>query len=373
MNDALKDDWYYIDDIDTIDSPVLVVYRERVAENIRTAITIAGEVTRLRPHVKTHKTIEVSKMLMDAGVHKFKCATIAEAEMLAIAGAKDVLLAYQPVGPKLKRFIELLKKYPDTKFSCLVDNVDAAQSVSTEALSSNIAIPVYIDINVGMNRTGITPGDDAIELYKECKSFNGIQPMGLHVYDGHIRTIDISERAIECDAAFEPVLRMQNLLKEDGFPEPIIVAGGSPTFPVHAARKNRECSPGTFVYWDKGYELFKEQKFLPAALVISRIISFPSPGKLCLDLGHKSIAAENSLDKRVYFLNAPELKFVSQSEEHLVAETPAGHLYKIGDVLYGMPYHICPTVALYERALIIEKGKVFGEWKTIARDRKINL
>ena len=116
-----------------------------------------------------------------------------------------------------------------------------------------------------------------------------------------------------------------------------------------------------------------EQNFVPAALVITRIISLPDKNKLCLDLGHKSIASENELHNRVYFLNAPELKFISQSEEHLVAEAPAGHIYKAGDILYGLPYHICPTIALYERALVAENNTVTTEWKTIARDRKITI
>ena len=196
----------------------------------------------------------------------------------------------------------------------------------------------------------------------------------MHAYDGHIRNPDIQQRTIECDKAFVGVLQMQNTLLQHGFPKPIIVAGGSPTFPIHAKRKEIECSPGTFIYWDKGYQhSCKEQSFIPAALVISRIISLPSETKLCLDLGHKSVASENVLGNRIYFFNAPELKFVSQSEEHLVVEASSGHSYKIGDVLYGLPFHICPTVALYERAFVIENNKVTTEWKIIARDRKINV
>jgi D-serine deaminase-like pyridoxal phosphate-dependent protein len=170
------------------------------------------------------------------------------------------------------------------------------------------------------------------------------------------------------------VEQLQKILMAQGFVEPIIIAGGSPTFPVHAKRKNIECSPGTFIFWDKGYQMLcEEQHFLPAALVISRIISMPDEIKLCLDLGHKSISAENELSKRVHFLNAPELKFISQSEEHLVVETVAGHSFKLGDVLYGLPFHICPTCALYERAQIVENNEASGEWKIIARDRKINI
>lgn len=370
----MKDEWYHIKDIDEIDSPALVVYRERVLTNISTLISMVDNVKRLRPHVKTHKTTEIAELLMDAGVNKFKCATIAEAEMLGIAGAPDVLLAYQPIGPKLRRFFELIKKYPATKFSCLVDNIIAAKNISIHAIENALRVPVYIDLNVGMNRTGITPGKAALELYRFCANLTGVHPIGLHGYDGHIRNPDIVQRTIECEKAFEPLLAMQNSLAQEGFPEPIIVAGGSPTFPIHAKNKNRECSPGTFIYWDKGYQIsLKEQNFLPAALVVTRIISFPAEGKLCLDLGHKSIAAENDLNNRVHFLNAPGLKFISQSEEHLVVETVEDHSYKIGDVLYGVPVHICPTVALYERALIIENNKKITEWKVVARDRKIKV
>ena len=99
----------------------------------------------------------------------------------------------------------------------------------------------------------------------------------------------------------------------------------------------------------------------------------PGETKICLDLGHKSISAENELQRRVYFLNAPELKFISHSEEHLVAEAGPGHSYKVGDVLYGLPFHICPTCALYERALVVKSNKITAEWKVIARDKNIGV
>jgi len=106
---------------------------------------------------------------------------------------------------------------------------------------------------------------------------------------------------------------------------------------------------------------------------LCRIISIPSTNKICVDLGHKAIASENELSKRVFFLNAPDLKVVGHSEEHLIVEVPASSEYKVGDVLYGLPYHICPTCALYDKALVIEEGKVVGEWKIIGRNRKINF
>jgi D-serine deaminase-like pyridoxal phosphate-dependent protein len=368
------EEWYRINNIHEVDSPALVIYPDRVKKNIALLKTMISDVDRLRPHVKTNKAKEACLLIMEAGINKFKCATIAEAEMLGQINAPDVLLAYQPIGPKIRRFILLIKNYPETIFACLVDNFPAAQAIAKEALDAGLQVPVYIDLNVGMNRTGIIPGPKVIDLYRQCSALDGIIPVGLHAYDGHINDPEFGIREKECNEAFEPVDQLRKDLLAKGFPEPIIVAGGTPSFPVHAKRDNVQCSPGTFIYWDAGYvKKYKEQPFLPAALVLSRVISQPNETTICADLGHKSVASENQLTNRVYFINAPELIPVGQSEEHLVLQANKDHNYKTGDVLYGIPIHICPTSALYERAWIAEVGNVTGEWKIVARDRKISI
>jgi D-serine deaminase-like pyridoxal phosphate-dependent protein len=354
-----------------------VVYPDRVKANIQLAVEmVGGNTDRLRPHVKTHKSPDVTRLLLEAGIRKFKCATIAEAEMLALSGAEDVLLAYQPVGPKLGRLVSLIRKYPATKFSCLIDNPAAAGAMDTTFSTAGLHVAVYIDLNVGMNRTGILPGAPALQLYKDALQMTGIHPIGLHAYDGHIRDIDFEQRRQKCDTAFAEVAALAVSIASVTrlVAAPVIIAGGSPSFSIHCKREGVECSPGTFVYWDKGYsDGCPEQGFSPAVLVLTRVVSLPEPTRLCLDLGHKSIAAENELSRRVRFLNAPELQPLSQSEEHLVVEAGPGHSYQSGDVLYGLPVHICPTVALYERVYTIGKGRLTGEWRNTARDRKISL
>jgi len=365
--------WYIISDIDKLDTPALVVYPARVKENINILKGMIDDVSRLRPHVKTHKCKDTALLMLEGGITKFKCATIAEAEMLGVSKAPDVLLAYQPIGPKLERFISLIKAYPETRYSCLVDNNIAAEQISNAALEDNIIIPAYIDLNIGMNRTGIKP-EDALELYGYCLELPGIKITGLHAYDGHIHDKELTVREQRANEAYAKVEQLLQQIREKGYPEPIIIAGGSPTFPIHAARKDIECSPGTFIYWDRGYSLnCEEQPFLTAVLVVSRVISLPDESKLCLDVGHKSISAENELTKRIYFLNASELTFVGQSEEHLVVDAGKDHHYRVGDVFYGLPYHICPTVVLYERAITIENSQISGEWRNIARDRRITI
>lgn len=368
----MPQDWYDIKNVAEIDSPAFVVYVDRVKENIRIIKTMIDDVDRLRPHIKTHKTKEICLLLLEAGITKFKCATIAEAELLGIANAPDVLLAYQLFGPKLKRFIGLIKAYPSTNYSCLVDNEDSAKNVSEAAQKENFTIPVFIDLNVGMNRTGIALGPGVVTLYQQIAALKAIEIKGFHVYDGHIKYPDLNKRKEESDAVFKKIGQLKKELMAMGFEEPVIVAGGTPTFPIHAQRERIECSPGTFVYWDAGYvKNFPEQPFLPAALVITRVISLPDKTKICLDMGHKSIAAENELNNRIVFLNANNINPISQSEEHLVTEVPEDHSYKIGDVLYALPMHICPTAALYEKALVVENGQIITEWEIAARDRKI--
>ena len=365
----MSENWFEIKNIKELDSPALVVFPERVKHNIQLAIDMISDVDRLRPHIKTNKSPDVAKLMLGAGITKFKCATIAEAEMLAQCDAPDVLLAYQPLGPKLNRFISLIKKYPSTKFSCLTDNISAANEQALAFSAENITVPIYFDLNVGMNRTGIAPDENAVALFDHCKSLKGISVIGLHAYDGHIREVDFEAKKKKCDEAFALVEKLNEKLKLS-----TVIMGGSPAFSVHCKRKDIECSPGTFVYWDKGYtDLCPEQKFLPAIVLVTRVISLPSPNKICTDLGHKSVAAENEITRRVFFLNAEGLKPVGQSEEHLVLETNEGHPYKVGDVFYGLPYHVCPTVALYERVYTIENGKVTGEWENVARDRKLTV
>lgn len=366
-------DWFRVDNIGDIDSPSLIVYPDRVLANLRTAKSMVSDVSFLRPHVKTHKSIDAARLQISEGITKFKCATIAEAEMLAMAGAADVLLAYQPVGPKVRRLVTLGRQYPRTTFSCLVDDAGAAQNLSNAFQHEPHPLAVYLDLNVGMNRTGIAPDASALRLFASVAAMKGLRPIGLHVYDGHLRDKDPLVRRRRCDDGFAPVLKLQDELTRKGFARPVIVAGGSPTFPIHAQRAGVECSPGTFIYWDKEYlDGLPDQKFLPAALVLTRVISRPTAQTLCLDLGHKSIASEKEIQHRVHFLNVDKCEAVSHSEEHFLLRVPDSGEYAVGDVFYGLPFHICPTCALYERATTVVDHRAHGEWKMIARDRVIH-
>jgi D-serine deaminase-like pyridoxal phosphate-dependent protein len=365
--------WYTVTNVADVPSPALLIYPDRVEENIRRMIRMAGGVERLRPHMKTNKLPEVIRMHLDQGITKFKCATIAEAEMIAACGAPDVLLAYQPVGPNVHRFVQLVLRFPGTTFSALADDEETIRALSTEADRAGVTLNLFLDLDCGMHRTGVAPGPRAMELYRTIASSPGLNAVGLHAYDGHIRDADPAARAIACDDAFGPVEAMRELLVGDGVSVPGLVAGGTPTFPMHARRAGAECSPGTTVFWDLGSTTnFPDLDFLPAVLVLTRVISKPGTHLLCLDLGHKAVASEMP-HPRVELLGLLGARAVGHSEEHLSVETDRAGEFAVGACFYGIPWHICPTVALHNEAVVVRNGRAEERWQVVGRARQLTI
>lgn len=366
---------YQLVDPSRLLSPSLLIYRDLVRENLKSMIAIARGADRLRPHAKTHKMAAIIGMERELGIHKHKVATIAEAEMVARAGGADVLLAYPLVGPNVARFIRLIREYPATTFRAVVDHPDSARALSAAAKDLDQPIPVLLDLEVGMGRTGIEPSDDAAALYGLLASLPGLAPDGLHAYDGQINETDVQARRAAVRVDEEKTLALRDRLLKAGLPVPRLVLGGTPSFPVHAAldEPGVECSPGTIVLHDHGYaSRYPDLPFAPAALLLTRVVSHPRPGRFCLDLGHKAVAADPA-GARVYLIDVPEPRFVGHSEEHLVVETPAAERYPVGSWMLGIPTHICPTSALHRRVYVISEGGLVDEWEVTARDRVIGV
>lgn len=355
-----------------IDTPALLVDLDMVKENIALAIKMAGGTDRFRPHVKTHKTLEIAKMQLDAGIYKFKCATIAEAEMLGMAGALDVLIAYPIQGPKIDRVIQLIQSYPKTQFSFLVDFDKTVDIINKKFKDSSLVAKVFIDINNGQNRTGIKL-ENAFSLIQHMKSLEAIKIIGIHCYDGHLRSSDYDARKNEVIQAFEPVQELHIRAEKSIGTELQIVVGGSPSFPIHAVHHDVQCSPGTWIFWDQRYgEDYPEQPFNKAAVVATRIISKIDAHTYCTDLGHKSIASESPFP-RVSFLSDEKIMQIGHSEEHLVIRTENPDVFSPGDLLLAFPFHICPTVALYNSFHAVKGNVITGLVKVTARMRKINI
>jgi D-serine deaminase-like pyridoxal phosphate-dependent protein len=366
-------EWFRLSNEADVASPALLIFEERMDANLRLMIQIAGDPSRLRPHVKTHKLGPIVERQVALGITKFKAATIAEAEMCAQAGAPEVTLAMQPVGPNVGRLLALAKKYPGTRFSTLFDDPTALRTLGAAAVEAGITLDVFMDLNVGQNRTGIPVGDEALELYRQASQTKGLRVAGLHAYDGHLHEPDAVKRRAMFEVVNQTIVEFRQKLERAGLPVPVLVASGSPTFAFHAQLQDRQYSPGTTVLWDFGYgDKHPDLPFQHAAILLSRVISKPAPNRLCLDLGHKAVAAENP-HPRVRFIELPDAVAISQSEEHLVIETPRAGEFAIGDALHGIPLHVCPTVALYSEAVVIRGGKAVDRWPILARARRLTV
>lgn len=366
--------WYEIENIDQIDSPSLALYEDRLHYNLQKMLEMVnGDTNKLMPHVKTNKMPEVIKRMVALGVKNFKASTISEAEIAAEEGAKNILVAHQLVGPKVSRFLSLITHFHNTNFSTLLDNINSAKHLNHLASEQNLIIDFYIDINNGMDRSGIKLGNELDDFIKDIPKLTSLSFKGLHVYDGHLRHTDFDQRKDKVEEGFKDINALYSKLKNQ-YPKLKLICGGTPTFTSHLSEEERICSPGTCVFWDWGYgEKLSEQDFKYATLLISRIISKPTEGIVTIDLGHKSVAAENPIHQRVKFLNLTNYELLSQSEEHGVLNVKNWKDLKVGDVLYGVPFHICPTVNLHDEVSVIRKKNKVATWQITARKRKITM
>lgn len=366
-------DWFRLQNEAEVPSPSVLIFPERVEENLRRMIRLAGGVDRLRPHVKTHKLAEVLALELKHGITKFKTATIAETELCARAGAPDVLLAYPLVGPNIGRFLRMMAHFPATTFRAVGDDSASLKALGAAAAAAGLTVEVLLDLNVGMNRTGVTPDEAAVELYRQILATPGLLPGGLHAYDGHLHQRSREERAVAAQAAFAPVWELEKQLRSLGWPVPRVVASGTPTLPLLAQRPGVELGAGTTVFWDFGQaETCPDLDFLEAAVLLTRVISRPTPERITLDLGHKAVASEMPAP-RVRLFGLEDATFVMHSEEHLVLESPRAAQFPVGTVVYGIPRHVCPTIALHQEVQVVRSGRASEAWPVIARARRIEF
>ena len=369
-------DPYQITDADDLLTPSLVVFRDLVQHNLQTMIRIAGDSARLRPHCKTHKMAAVTRMQLELGVAKHKCATLAEAEMLAEAGVSDILLAYNMVGANVDRVVEYRRRFPDVHLLVTADHPRPIAQLSAAMQQAGETIGVMLDVDGGMHRTGAAPGQAAGELYRKIHHAPGLTAAGLHAYDGHHHEHDLQERRENIDREWTQIETFRSRLQTAGLPVPRIVTSGTPGFPVHARREDPtvELSPGTTVFHDAGSLAdFPDLPFTPAALVLTRVVSLPGDGLVTFDVGSKAIASDPPMERRCNFPSLPDAEPLMQNEEHLVVRTSAAERLLPGDEQLVIPWHVCPTSAVHKEAYVVSNGRVVDVWPVTARDRRLTV
>ncbi len=362
---------YHFENEEKIPSPALIYYKDLIEENTRKTIVIAGNAERLWPHVKTHKMAELIRMQVSLGITRFKCATVSEIRMVAQNGGQHILWAYPLVGPNISLFVKLVKGFPDCTLYALADNTHTLEALSAEAEASGITANLLLDVNMGMNRTGIAI--DRIESFFEAAAkLDNIRLCGLHCYDGHIHDTDYDSRFAHADPPAEIVYALREKLIAKGYDLSVMIMGGTPTFPCHAKAADVFLSPGTIFVSDSGYrKSFPDIDVIPAAAVLTRVISHPDSDLFTLDTGTKAVSADAD-PRGILFGFEEKCDPVLSSEEHWVFRMRPEYINErpsIGEILYVIPTHICPTTAMYDAAYICSDGRLTDIWKVAARER----
>ena len=369
---------YKVSDLDDVMTPALVVYPEFIASNIeRTLALLDGDANRWRVHIKTAKLGYTLRMMVERGVRNFKCATTLELLVACECGAADVLVAYPVIGANARRVREIAEQFPQVRVSVLVENEEQARQWRGGRLG------VFVDINPGMNRTGIDEGHGA-EVFDLVRAIvaSGLEFRGVHYYDGHHREPDERERTIAAHHGYRRLIEIVSEIERMGIPVPEVITAGTPTLPSSLSFEGfrnagflHRVSPGTVVYCDASSleQLSPKYGYRPAVLVLTRVVSHPRIGIVTCDGGHKSVSADSGVPTCVV-LGHRELTPLSPSEEHLplqVAEGTVGP--KVGEALYLLSRHICTTVNNFDDALVVRNGEIESVEKVTARGREMPL
>lgn len=356
-------------------SPALVIYLDRVRDNLRTVLTHTGGPERWRPHVKTTKLPEIFAELARAGIRQFKCATTRELDQLLTSLEAegvldgDVLLAYPIVGPALDDLEIIANHHANAHISVLCEDLETVSKLTDR-------IGIFVDVNPGMHRTGLplTERETIFEIAKAA----GSRFRGIHFYDGHLHQ-DPAQRRIDTFACYGDLLTLHEELVASGLSVPEIITSGTPTFRLaleypgfsNLGSTLHRVSPGTVVFHDQRSEAENADLDLyPAALLFSRVVSRPTEGLVTCDAGAKSLSADAG-DPAAVVLGRPGLVAQPPSEEHLPLQVLHGESPRRGDELLLVPRHVCTTVNLAEEVLLIENGRPVGTAHVTARSHPL--
>ncbi len=360
---------------DELLTPALAIYPAVVRHNVHRMISLlGGEPARWRPHLKTVKLGAMIRLLADANVTSAKVATTLELLTACENGMQDVLVAYPHAGKNTERIAAIANAFPQVRISAIVESREQIQSWV------NTKVDLFIDINPGMNRTGIEqdqPNQIAV-LAGEIQSA-GIVFRGLHFYDGHATEADLKERCARAHKRYRGLLELNAAIEAQGIIIDEVITSGTPSVPcaisyagLWNASFSCQVSPGTVVYNDASSleQLPDEFGFQPAVLVISRVVSHPKPGIVTCDAGHKSVSVDSGVPNCVV-LNRPGFHPLKPSEEHLPIEIPTdAPIPALGDILYLLPRHVCPTVNNFNFAAIVDHGEIVSVEPVTARGRE---
>ena len=358
---------YSISDVEQIRTPRLLVFRDRVERNLARMKAYLEEVVpgsaygHLCTHVKTHKSSHIVRMMMEAGVTSFK-ATLNEVDLLARCDVNEIFVAYPLLFKDAVKLSQSIVRYPEIRFFVQIGSPAHADILREVASREGVHFSYFIDLDVGMHRTGISP-DKAFQLFSYVSGWSEFEFVGLHGYDGHIHHADAEEREQEAQKAMGSLLGVYETFRKNGVSVERVVVSGSISFRLDldillnrvGSKTAIQVSPGNWIYWDSNNDAILPGAFEIAAVVLAQVIEIGEDA-ITLNLGHKRWGADRG---PVELFSRPDLRVRSFNEEHTVLEFTGGASFSVGDYVLIAPKHACSTVNLYEHfTLIGEDGGI---------------
>lgn len=352
--------------IEDLDTPALLLDWELSEANLKgMASFFAGRPCQLRPHFKNHKCSTLARRQLDCGsAVGITCAKLGEAEVLADAGFDDILIANQVVGRrKIARLIEVAKR---TRLTIAVDSVEETRLLSEAATAAGAQLGVLVEVDVGMGRCGVAPGDPGLALARKITQSPGLRFGGIQAFEGHVVYInDRYKRSEEARQAIQLAVDTRRLIEKDGLEVQVVSGGSSATYQATGTLEGvDELQAGTYATMDWRYHQMVPE-FEIALTVLTRIIS-RAGSRAVLDVGVKG-AGDEFGEPQV--LGHPEVEIpFFLSEEHLVIHNaPSG---TVGDTVQLVPSHACTTCNLYRDLFVHSGGKVVDVWPIEAAGRQ---
>lgn len=347
-----------------LDSPQLVLDLDVIDANVARLLTpLRGRGVEVRVHFKSLKCTGLARYLAGRGLPKFLAAKLNEAEALADAGLTDVFVANQVVGPiKLRRLADLARR---AEVRVCADDADNVADLSRAAVAAGSTLGVLVEVDIGMARCGVEPGEPALALARLIAASPGLRFVGLQGYDGHLQLIaDAGERRAKCEAALDKLVGTRRLIEAAGLPVAVVTGAGTGTWEFVAFRDGvTEIQPGSFVLMDAAYHQVRPE-FACSLSVMATVIS-RRPHWYVLDAGSKAISKDFGMPA---IKGRPDHQVDRLSEEHTRVQTddPA---VKVGDRFEVIPAHCCATMNLHRACVAVRGGRVEAVWPIEASGR----
>lgn len=359
---------------DQLDTPALCVDLDALEANIAQVATICREhKVGWRPHAKCHKSVEVGRKLLAAGASGLTCAKLGEAEVFAAAGIRDLLIANMLAGPeKVRRLVEL-RRIADPIFC--VDSIAQAEPVSRAMTAAGLRVRTILEIDIGMHRVGVQPGEPALALARQVAALPGLEFSGIMGYEGHLLLLeDQAEKARAIGQSLALLTGTHDLLVQNGLPCPIVSCGGTGSLHIAAAQPGiTEMQAGGAIFMDAFYRhRCRVPGFRYALLVLTTIVSRPAPDRAIVDAGRKTMNMELAPPFVLQEGGTPsrDIEFVTMSAEHGIWKLhgPAQEL-PIGTRLWVVPGYSDFTTVLHDQFLALRDGKVAAIWPLQGRGK----